>query len=117
VNLTFTPFGLTALEHYARSEGMTMAVVVSHAAAYLAADLESGRPELKALSVEHPGVPRSVELELDLSPSACGALESEAKRQGIPWEELLEFATVYYLADIESGAAAERILRRSEEAP
>jgi hypothetical protein len=96
---------------------MTMPVVVSHAASYLAADLESGRPELKALSVEHSGVSRSLELELELSASACSALEAEAKRQAITLEELLEFATMYYLADTESGAAAERILRWSEEVP
>ena len=90
-------------------------MVISRAASYLAADLGSGRPELKALSVEHSDSSRSVDLELQLAADAGSALELEAKRQNVTFEELLEFATVYYIADMESGLAAERILRRAEE--
>jgi hypothetical protein len=111
VKLTFTPFGMTALERYARSAGITVAVVISRAASYLAADLESGRPELKALSVEHSRASHPVELELDLEVDASIALELEAGRRQVTVEELLEFAAVYYIADMESGLAAERILK------
>lgn len=54
-------------------------------------------------------------MELQLAEDASSALELEAKRQSMTFEELLEFATVYYIADMESGLAAERILRRAEE--
>jgi hypothetical protein len=115
LRLTFTPFGRTALEHYARSAGITMAVMVSRAASYLAADLESGRPELKALSLDHSDESHPVELELDLEDDTASALESEAARQHVTLEEMLEFAAVYYVADMESGLAAERILKRMEQ--
>lgn len=92
-----------------------MPVLVSRAASHFAADLESGRPELKVLSVKHWDGSHSIELEVDLATSVRSALELEGERQGITLEELLEYATVYYLADIESGLAAERILRRAEE--
>jgi hypothetical protein len=115
MKLTFTSFGLAALERHARREAITAPVIVSRAASYLAADLGSGRPELQALSVEHSDSSRSVDLELQLAADASRALELEAKRQSITFEELLEFATVYYIAEMESGLAAERILRRAEE--
>ena len=117
VKLTFTPFGLAALERHARSVGITVPVVISRAASYLAADLGSGRPELKALSVQHSDASRPVELELDLEVNARIALELEAEHQDITLEELLEFAAVYYIADMESGLTAERILQRPEEEP
>jgi|Tabmets5t2r1_1033131.scaffolds.fasta_scaffold25589_2 hypothetical protein len=106
---------MTALERYARSAGITVALVVSRAASYLAADLESGRPELKALSVDQSDPCHPVELELNLEVDAVSALESEAVHQDVTLEELLEFAAVYYIADMESGLAAECILRRVEE--
>jgi hypothetical protein len=106
---------MTALERYARSAGITVAVVVSRAASYLAADLESGRPELKALSIDHSSPSHSVELELDLEVDAATALESETARHDVTLEELLEFAAVYYVAEMEGGLAAERILKGMEE--
>jgi hypothetical protein len=115
IKLTFTPFGMTALERYARSAGITVAVAVSRAASYLAADLESGRPELKALPLDHSGACHPVELELDLDVEAASALELEAVHRHLRLEELLEFAAVYYVADMESGLAAERILKKMGE--
>jgi hypothetical protein len=115
VKLTFTPFGMTALERCARSAGITVAVVVSRAASYLAADLESGRPELNALSMDHSSSSHSVELELDLEVDAATALELETTQRDVTLEELLEFAAVYYVAEMESGLAAERILKGMEE--
>ncbi len=115
VELTFTAFGMTALERYARSAGITMSAVVSRAASYLAADLESGRPELKALSIDHSSASHSVELELDLQVDAATALESETAHHDVTLEELLEFAAVYYVAEMEGGLAAERILKGMEE--
>ena len=90
-------------------------MVISRAALYLAADLASGRPEIKALSLQQRDSSCSVDMELQLAEDASSALELEAKRQSMTFEELLEFATVYYIADMESGLAAERILRRAEE--
>ena len=106
---------MAALERHARREAITAPVVISRAALYLAADLASGRPEIKALSLQQRDSSCSVDMELQLAEDASSALELEAKRQSITFEELLEFATVYYIADMESGLAAERILRRAEE--
>jgi hypothetical protein len=106
---------MTALERYARSAGITVAVLVSRAASYLAADLESGRPELKALSIDHSRASHSVELELDLEVDAATALESETAHRDVTLEELLEFAAIYYVAEMEGGLTAERILRGMED--
>lgn len=37
------------------------------------------------------------------------ALEQESKRLGVPVEDLVGFAVLYYLADIDSGRVARRI--------
>jgi hypothetical protein len=96
---------------------ITVEGVISRAATYLAADLGSGRPELRAVSLEHSAASHPVELELDLEENAAIALELEAERRHITVDELLEFAAVYYVADMESGFAAERILERIVEEP
>jgi len=59
------------------------------------------------------GSPREVRLEVDAD--RWKVLESEAQRQGIPLERLLEHAVLLYLADIDSGRLAKRVLDRSEE--
>ena len=37
-------------------------------------------------------------------------LRAEAERQGVPVEDLLAHAALYYLADVDSGRAAHRVL-------
>ena len=37
-------------------------------------------------------------------------LKAEARRQGVSVEELLAHAALYYLADVDSGRAAHRVL-------
>jgi hypothetical protein len=111
MTLNFAPFGFAGLDRRACEEGVTPAEVVSRAASYLVADLGCGRPELEVLAVERSDSLRSVELELELTATTYSALELEAARQRVTFEELLEHATVYYIADVESGRATERLLR------
>lgn len=58
-------------------------------------------------------------LTLELDDFGYEALREEAARQGVPLEELLAHAVMYYLADLDSGRIAARVLRSSEtqEAP
>jgi hypothetical protein len=117
VTLKFAPFGWAGLDRAVCEEGVTPAELVSRAAAYLVSDLGSGRPELEVLAVEGSDSFRSVDLELELPATTYRAIELEAARQNVTPEELLEHATVYYLADLGSGRATERILRSVEGEP
>ncbi len=42
---------------------------------------------------------------------AWEALQEESSRQGVPVEDLVAFAVLYYLADVDSGRVARRIPR------
>jgi hypothetical protein len=48
---------------------------------------------------------------ITLSEFAYSGLLAEAERQGVPLEELLQHAAMYYLADLDSGRLAARVLR------
>jgi hypothetical protein len=50
-------------------------------------------------------------VNLRLSGFAWEAIEQESARQGVPVEELVAFAVMYYLADADSGRIARQISR------
>ena len=51
------------------------------------------------------------EMTVKLDGFAWDAIEQESARTGVPVEDLVGFAVVYYLADIDSGRLARRITR------
>jgi len=61
--------------------------------------------------IEAGAVVRNVELRMDRF--GWEALERQSGALGVPEEELLRFALLYYIADIDSG----RVARRIAEAP
>jgi hypothetical protein len=54
---------------------------------------------------------RSVSLQLE--GFAWEAVEQESLRQGVPVEELVTFAVLYYLADVDSGRISRQVSRSS----
>jgi hypothetical protein len=50
-------------------------------------------------------------LEVSLEGFAWEALERESERSGVPVEELVAFAVLYYLADLDSGRIARQVMR------
>jgi hypothetical protein len=48
-------------------------------------------------------------ITLRLSGFAWRAIEQESARQGVPVEEMLAFAAMYYLADVDSGRIAREV--------
>ncbi len=51
-------------------------------------------------------------LEVQLDAFSQEALRSECERMNVTPQELVEFAIAYYLADLDSGRIARRVLRR-----
>jgi hypothetical protein len=116
LSLTFDAFGWQSLGSEARREGETLDGVLSRAAAYYDSELPTGRAATVApdFKPDGRGAPRVVRPEL--SRERWERLEDVAERQGIALERLLEHAALLYLADIDSGRVADRVLDRAEEA-
>ncbi len=51
-----------------------------------------------------------VEVEVDLDPAEWAILEGTAHEAGVPVGRLLAHASILYLADLDAGIVAERIL-------
>jgi len=98
----------------ARRDGEALDDLLSRAAAYFYAEQRTSRaatlvPRFKLAR----GMPREIRVEWDAE--CWEGLESEARRQGVPVERLLEHAALLYLADSDSGRLAKRVLDRAEE--
>lgn len=50
-------------------------------------------------------------MEVSLEGFAWEALERESERSGVPVQELIAFAVLYYLADLDSGRVARQVMR------
>lgn len=106
VTLRFDGFGWQSLESEAGEDGQLLDELIGRAAAYFDAKLGTIRRARLAPKFKPSGhgTPREIRLEL-----ACGLwqrLESEAGRQGIPLESLLEHASLFYIADVDARAPA-----------
>jgi hypothetical protein len=116
LTLRFDEFGWERLESEAQRDGEALDDLLSRAAAHFYAERSMGRAATLAFALK-PGarrMPREIRVEAD---AACWkGLESEARRQGIPLERLLEHAALLCIADIDSGRLATRVLDRAEEA-
>ena len=113
LTLKFDEFGWESLESEARRNGETLDGLLSRAAAYFDAERPTRRAAtlVPGFSPDGRGMPREVRLEL--APDRWERLQSEAERQGIRLERLVEHAALLYLADLDSGRVAERIVDRA----
>ena len=116
--LSFDEFGWESLESEARREGETLDDLLSRAAAYFDAERSTSRAATLAPVFKPGGREMPREVRLDVNRDRWEDLESEAGRQGVPLERLLEHAALLYLADIDSGRLASRVLgSRGGESP
>ncbi len=119
VTLRFDEFGWQGLESEARRDGLTLEELLGCAVAYFDAELPTTRAALCAPRFKPRSKARaqqmSREIRLELTRGGWEHLQSEAGRQGIPLERLLEHAPLLYLADVDSGRVVKRVLRRAEE--
>jgi hypothetical protein len=110
LTLRFDEFGWESLESEARRDSETLDELLSRAAAYFEAEQATRRAAMLAPGFKPGGrgVPREVRLEVNRD---CWlGLQGEAGRQGVALERLLEHAALLYLADVDSGRVANRVL-------
>jgi len=114
LKLTFDEFGWQSLESEARRQNETLDDLLSRAAAYFDAERPTSRAAMRAPSFKRGGRGIEREIRLEVNRDRWKGLEDEARRQGIPLERLLEHASLFYIADVDSGRVAERILGRAQ---
>jgi hypothetical protein len=114
LTLRFDEFGWQSLEAQAEREGETLDGLLSFAGAYFESELGSTRPILRAPRFKPSGKGTPREVQLELAGDRWESLEAEARNQDKALEEILEHAAFVYLADVESGRAAEAALGRAE---
>jgi hypothetical protein len=111
LSLALDEFGASALEQEAARLSVSPTELGSRAARYYLADRESGRVALRVprLSREAEGK-RELQMSIDLDLDSWRDLESEATRQDVSVEALLEHAILYFLADLDSGRVERKML-------
>jgi hypothetical protein len=112
--LTFDEFGWCALEEQASAEGFEVEQLVALACSYHESELAAER--VATVVPRFRRRPADVEtraLELELGDGCLRRLKREAEHQGVALERLCEHAALLYLADLDTGKVAERVVRRA----
>ena len=110
LTLRLDEFGWGILESQAQRDGETLDAFLSRAAAYFDGELQAIRAATVVPKFRRDGGGVAREIRLDVAPACWEHLETEAARQGVALERLLEHAALLHLADIDSGRVARRVL-------
>ena len=113
VTLTLERFGRTSLETRALALDVPVSALVRQAALYYLAVRGGSRSALSIprFARERPEVPdHRLDVTLELDEADWSALEVEAVHQRVPLERLIEHAALLFLADVDSGRVAVRIV-------
>ncbi len=114
ISITLDEFGWSALEDHARGEGLELDRLVALACSYYESELAAGRMATRVPRFGRPATEReSRALVLELDARSLERLEQEAERQGLGLERVVEHAAIFYLADLDAGRVAERIIRHA----
>jgi hypothetical protein len=117
IPITFDEFGWRALEERASADRLELEQFVALACSYYESELAAERAATVVPRFRRPpadGETRTLELELD--DPCLPRLEREAERLGIALERVCEHAVLLFLADLDAGRVAERIVRRARPA-
>ena len=114
ISLTFNEFGWRALEDRADAERLELEQLVALACSYYESELSAERTATVVPRFRRPPADAETRtLLLELADGCLRRLEQEAERRGIELERLCEHAALLYLADLDAGRVAERIVRRA----
>ena len=112
-------FARAALENVARTYALSTEELVVHAVRYYLGGRRSGRssyPVPASLLITQTEPADTFGLDLDLDAGTWRQLDSECRRQGVAFEQLVAHAVLYLIADLDSGRAAHRIVNESADA-
>jgi hypothetical protein len=112
VTLELDQFGRTTLESEAERYGVALGVLLRQAMYYYLADRESGRRGWRYPRFRRgkPAAAVGLDIVVDVDDVTWQGFHAEAEAQDVPAERLLEHAALYFVADLNSGRVAARIL-------
>jgi hypothetical protein len=114
IAITFEEFGWSGLEDQARAEGFELDRIVALACSYYESGLAAGRAATVVPRFGQRPLERETRtLVLELGAGCLRRLRQEAERQGLALGRLCEHAALLYLADLDAGRVAERVIRRA----
>jgi hypothetical protein len=114
-SIRFDDFGWSQLEDLATTEGVGLDRLLALACTYYVSELSSGRTATRAPRFGQPVTERENRVVvLDLDGMTVKGLEQEAERQGLGLERLIEHAAIFFLADLDAGRVAERVIRLAD---
>lgn len=114
ISITFDEFGWNVLEEEARAEGLELGRLVSLACAYYRSERATERMATLVPRFDQSAAERETRLlELELDAQSLRVLEQEAQQQELELERLIEHAAIFYLADLDAGRVAERVIGRA----
>ena len=116
--MTFEEFGWRSLEERAAQQRVGLEELVALALSHYDSELSSERiatdvPRFRATPAG--GETRTLELEVDEGRKR--RLQQEAERRGVAPERVYEHAVLLFLADLDAGRVAERVVRRAGSDP
>jgi hypothetical protein len=116
VTLALEEFGRTTLEDRARALAVPVSALVRQATLYYLAVRGSERTALRIprFAREHGAQNGPLAVSVELEEAEWSALEVEAVHQRVPLERVIEHAALLFLADIDSGRVAVRIVDDEE---
>jgi hypothetical protein len=116
--LELTDFSRRSLEHESRRYGLSISTLLARAALYYLAERHSDRlaARVPRLSREPPAGRRDSVLTatIELRAPDWRDLDRAAASEGLSVGRLLEHAALLFLADLESGRVAARLLESAE---
>jgi predicted DNA-binding ribbon-helix-helix protein len=118
LELALTDFSRSSLEQVARRQGVSVSTLLARAALYYLVERESDRPAARVprLSREPPAEKKGgvLRVTIELHAAAWRELDRATEREGLSVERMLEHAALLFLADLESGRVAGRLLESAE---
>ena len=118
IKITFDEFGWSALQERSAEERLGLEEIVALALTYYESELSSGRAAIDVPRFRRsPAQGESRSLKIEIDQGSMRRLEQEAERRGVPFERLCEHASLFLLADMDSGMVAERVIERARSGP
>lgn len=111
INISFDEFGWQALEERAAKERIGLEDLVALALRHYESELEGGRAATDVPRFRRAARGESRTLGLEIDEGVKRRLQQEADRRGVALERVYEHAALLFLADLDAGRVAERIVR------
>jgi predicted transcriptional regulator len=109
LTLHLDDFGKDALDRFAAGRSDSHSATVRTASLYYLADREQDRPAWGVPRFARGNGSTGLDVVVRLDDDTWQALDDEAHRQGVSAESLARHALLYFLADVDSGRAGERL--------